>query len=117
MLDAQSVLAKNVKRLRKLQSKSQRQMSDQAGVSQKTISNLETEDSPVSPKLATVSAVANYFKIHPAMLLIEGVTDDALTDSQTKRMVESFARLPERRKRQVMDLIEDYSKLQNSCGA
>lgn len=111
MNKAQAVLARNVKRLRALQGKSQRDMSVLAGVSQKTISNLEWPESPISPKLSTVESVARYFKLHPAILLLDGVTDDALTDRKVGLMIEQFAGLTERRKRQIIELIEDFSSI------
>lgn len=111
MHKAQAVLARNVKRLRALQGKSQRDMSVLAGVSQKTISNLEWPESPISPKLSTVESVARYFKLHPAILLLDGVTDDALTDRKVGLMIEQFAGLTERRKRQIIELIEDFSSI------
>jgi len=111
MKRTQAVLANNVKRLRALQGKSQREMALLAGVSQKTISNLEFDASPVSPKLSTVESIARYFKLHPSVLLLDGVTDDALTDRQVGVMIERFAALPERRKRQIIDLIDDFSHM------
>jgi transcriptional regulator with XRE-family HTH domain len=107
----QSVLARNAKRLRTLQGRSQRDMAMIAAVSQKTISNLETPDSQISPKLSTVAAIARYFRIHPAIMLMDGITDDALTDVELGSMIEQFAGLPQRRKRQIMDLISDLSSL------
>lgn len=112
MAKIQAVLATNVKRLRALQRKSQREMSALAGVSQKTISNLEWAESPISPKLSTVEAVADYFRLHPAVLLLDEVSDDALTDRQVGLMIEQFAKLPERRKRQIMDLVGDFNKIE-----
>lgn len=109
----QTVLANNARRLRVLMRKTQKEISVMAGISQKTISNLETPDSPVSPKLATIEAVASGFKLHPAMLLLDGITDDALTDRQVGLMIEQFARLPEHRKKQVMELIADFTRLEN----
>lgn len=109
----QAVLARNAKRLRALQGKSQRDMSLLAGVSQKTISNLEWPESPISPKLSTVEAIARYFKLHPAILLMDGITDDVLTDREVGAMIETFAALPQRRKRQIMDLIADLGSIQD----
>jgi len=83
-----------------------------AGLSQKTISNLESPASPMSPKLATVEAVATCFRLHPAILLLDGVTDEALTDRQVGIMIENFAQLSEYRKRQVIELISDFSNLE-----
>lgn len=108
----QAVLAENAYRLRTLKRKSQKEIADIAGVSQKTISNLEMPDSPISPKLATIEAIAKAFGLHPAVLLLEGVTDDALTDKHVGTMIEQFARLPARRKRQIMELISDYTRLE-----
>lgn len=108
----QTVLANNAHRLRVLMRKTQREISAMAGVSQKTISNLETPDSPVSPKLATIEAIARSFKLHPAILLLDGITDEALTDRQLGVMIEQFARLPEHRKKQIMDMIADFTKLE-----
>lgn len=111
MAGIQSVLARNAKRLRILQGKTQREMSELAGVSQKTISNLEVANSPISPKLSTVEAIAAYFRLHPAVLLLDGVTDEALTDRQIGAMIEQFARLPDSRKRQIMSLVDDFHKI------
>ncbi len=113
MQKAQAVLARNIKRLRALQGKSQRDMSLIAGVSQKTISNLEWPESPISPKLSTVEAVARYFRIHPAILLLDGVTDDSLTDRKVGMMIEQFASLTERRKRQIIELIDDFNSIED----
>lgn len=109
----QETLARNAKRLRTLQGKSQREMSLLAGVSQKTISNLEWPESPISPKLSTVESVAGYFRLHPAILLLDGITDEALTDKDIGNMIERFAALPHARKRQIMDLIADFNNLTN----
>jgi len=111
MAGIQSVLARNAKRLRILQGKSQREMSALAGVSQKTISNLEWAESPISPKLSTVEAVATYFRLHPAILLLDGISDEALTDRHVGLMIEQFAKLPEGRKRQIMSLVNDFHKI------
>lgn len=110
----QAILARNAKRLRVLKGKSQRDMSLSAGVSQKTISNLEWPESPISPKLSTVEAVARYFKLHPAILLIDDVPDDALTDRDLGAMIEDFVSLPHRRKRQIMDLIADFKSINDA---
>ena len=111
MAGIQAVLARNAKRLRALQGKSQREMSALAGVSQKTISNLEWAESPISPKLSTIESVAGYFRLHPAVLLMEGVTDEALTDREVGQMIEKFARLPDKRKRQILDLVNDFNQI------
>jgi len=114
MAKIQRVLADNARRLRVLMRKTQKDISAMCGVSQKTISNLETPDSPMSPKLSTVESLAAGFKLHPAILLLEGITDEALTDRQVGVMIEEFAALPAQRKRQVMDLISDFSRLERS---
>jgi len=111
MTGIQATLARNAKRLRALEGKSQRDMSLLAGVSQKTISNLEWSESPISPKLSTVESVARYFRLHPAILLLDNVTDDALTDRELGSMIEAFAALPQRRKRQIMELINDFNAM------
>lgn len=108
----QAVLADNAHRLRTLNRKTQKDISVISGLSQKTISNLESPDSPMSPKLVTVEAIAGSFRLHPAILLIDGITDEALTDRQVGLMIEQFAQLPEHRKRQVIALIEDFSNLE-----
>ena len=113
MTKVQKVLAENARRLRVLMRKTQRDIASMCDVSQKTISNLETPDSPISPKLATIEALASGFKLHPAMLLLDKITDDALTDRQVGVMIEEFAALPASRKRQVMDLISDFSRLES----
>ena len=111
MAGMQAVLAKNLKRLRELQGKSQRQMATIAKVSQKTISNLELVDSGQAPKLTTIEYVADYFKLHPSLLLMDGLSDEALTDSEVSKMIEQFARLPMKRKKQIMELVSDFTKL------
>lgn len=108
----QAVLANNAHRLLALKRKTQKEVAIIAGLSQKTISNLESPDSPMSPKLITVEAIATSFKLHPAILLLDGITDEALTDRQVGVMIEQFAQLPEHRKRQVIALIEDFSNLE-----
>lgn len=108
----QNVLGRNLKRLRALRGDiSQRNMARIAGVSQKTISNLEVPDGAISPRLVTIEEVADYFDIHPSILLMEDVTDDALTDREVSKMVVAFAQLPSKRKRQILDLIDDFSKI------
>jgi len=109
----QSVLANNARRLRLLARKSQMEVAKIAGVSQKTICNLEAPDAVVSPKLATIEALARGFHLHPAVLLLEGITDEALTDRQLGLMIEKFVQLPDHRKRQIMDLIADFARLED----
>lgn len=109
----QEVLANNARRLRVLKRQTQKDISVSAGLSQKTVSNLEAPDSPTSPKLSTVESLANCFKLHPAILLLDGITDETLTDRQVGVMIEKFAQLPEHRKRQVIDLIGDFISLES----
>lgn len=55
MAKLQNVLAHNASRLRMVMGKTQKQIAVMAGVSQKTISTLETQDSPISPRLARLA--------------------------------------------------------------
>jgi len=114
MAKLQNVLAHNASRLRMVMGKTQKQIAVMAGVSQKTISTLETQDSPISPRLATLEAVATSFKLHPAILLLEGITDEALTDREVGIMIEKFAALPAHRKRQIIEMIRDYHALEEA---
>lgn len=104
----EKTLGRNLRRLRDLKGVSQTEMARIAGVSQKTVSNLENEQSVVSPKLQTLISVGEYFKIHPGVLLMTDLTDDSLTDSEVSLMLERFAQLEVPHKRRIMDLIGDY---------
>lgn len=105
------VLGRNLLRLRQLQNVPQTKMAKIAGVSQKTISNIENANSGVSPKLQTICQVADYFGIHPSVLLIDNLTDDALTDKSVSLMLQRFVQLAPEHKTRIMDLIGDLWKL------
>ena len=113
MSKLQNVLASNLKRLRILKGVSQERLAEIIDVAQKTISNLEVEDQPISPKLNTIEKVAQYFGLHPSIMLMDGITDDALTDESVKYMCERFAALPPHRKQQIMGLIDDFAQLES----
>ena len=89
----EETLGKNLRRLRELRGVSQTEMSKIAGVSQKTVSNLENRETEVSPKLQTIIRVADYFKVHPGILLTADLTDDSLTNREVSLMLERFAQL------------------------
>lgn len=105
-------LRKNLKRLRQLRGVTQKDMGRIAGVAQKTVSNLENPESGITPRLETIVRVASYFSIHPAMLLMEDLSDDSLTDSEVSIMLERFTQLQPEHKRRIMDLIGDYWSLE-----
>lgn len=109
----EQIFGRNLKRLRDLEGVTQTKMAKIAGVSQKTISNLENAESITPPRMETISKVANYFSIHPAILIMEDLTDDALTDKQVSVMIERFAQLAPDHKRRIMDLISDLWQLRD----
>lgn len=101
-------LGRNLKRLRNLKAISQEKMGKIAGVSQKTVSNLESEDDLVTPNLATIISVAEFFGIHPGILMMTDLTDDSLTNKEVSEMLEKFTQLSPPHQRRIMDLIGDY---------
>ena len=103
----EEILGRNLKRLRLLRGVTQSKMAGIAGVSQKTISNLENADSMTSARMETVTKVAEYFSVHPAVLMMDHITDDTLTDTEVSVMVERFAQLSAEHKRRIMDMIND----------
>jgi len=105
-------LGENLFKLRKLKGVSQTAMGNIARISQKTVSNLERAQSESLPNLQTLIYVAEYFKIHPGVLLMADLTDDTLTDSEVSLMLERFAQLSVPHKRRIMDLIGDYWSLE-----
>lgn len=109
----EKIFGRNVKRLRELQKINQAEMARIAGVSQKTISNLENAESMTSPQMKTVAKVAEYFSIHPAILIMEDLTDDSLTDKEVSLMLQRFAQLSPSHKRRIMDLISDLWQLRD----
>lgn len=113
----EQIFGRNVRRLRELKKVNQEKMGRIAGVSQKTISNLESPDSDISPQMKTVAEVADYFEIHPAMLIMSDITDDSLTDSEVSVMIERFAQLAPEHKRRIMDLIDDLWQLRDSSNS
>lgn len=107
----EAVLGENVRRLRRLAGKSQSQIGKESDLSQKTVSNMEQDGEMGSPKLDSVGGIARYFRVHPALLLIDNLPDEALKDQRVSEMLAAFARLDHDYQAKVMDLIEDYSKL------
>lgn len=104
----EKTLGQNLRRLRELKGVSQEKMGKIAGVSQKTVSNLENQQSIVSPKLSTLISVAEYFHIHPGILVMTDLTDDSLTNKEVSEMLEKFTQLAPPHQRRIMDLIGDY---------
>lgn len=104
----EKTLGRNLKRLRELKGVSQEKMGKIAGISQKTVSNLENQQSIISPKLGTLISVAEYFHIHPGILVMADLTDDSLTSKEVSEMLEKFTQLEPAHQRRIMDLIGDY---------
>lgn len=108
----EKTLGRNLRRLRELKGVSQEKMGVIAGVSQKTVSNLESEQSIVSPKLSTLISVAEYFQIHPGILVMTDLTDNSLTNREVSEMLEKFVQLSPPHQRRLMDLIGDYWQME-----
>lgn len=113
----EAVIGSNVRRLRALHDVSQAEMGRKSGVSQKTISNIERDGEIASPKAGSLDLVARYFSIHPALLMIENLPDEALQSSKVSEMMVQFAQLDHHHQRRIQELIADFSRLSAVPGA
>lgn len=68
---------------------SQKALADRAGVSQRTISNLEDENAH-SPKLVSLSQVCRALGIEPFSALLEGASSTPETSAVLGQLVEAF---------------------------
>lgn len=107
----EAVIGSNVRRLRALHDVSQAEMGRKSGVSQKTISNIERDGEIASPKAGSLDLVARYFSVHPALLMIENLPDEALQSSKVSEMMVQFAQLDHQHQRRIQELIADFSRL------
>jgi len=84
-------IARNIKSLREHRQLSQKELARMAGVSQRTVSNIENADSEITPTTDSVEAVAGAFGLmlfHVAMPL----SIDILLDiGSLNRMINTFA--------------------------
>jgi transcriptional regulator with XRE-family HTH domain len=89
--EAKKALALNVSRLMEHHGFTQEGMAKKTGVSQRSISNLISIDSPHSPKLKTIEDVAQAFNLQTWHLLLPDAPIDMLLNSSIEKVVSNYA--------------------------
>ncbi|WP_417518814.1 helix-turn-helix domain-containing protein [Marinobacter sp.] len=105
------VIGRNVRRLRALRGVSQAEVGRSSIISQKTMSNIERDGEAGSVRAESLDKIARYFGVHPALLLIDNLPDEALANGRVSDMMVQFARLDHAYQKRIQDLIADFTQL------
>lgn len=105
--DPAMIVANNVRRLMQAHDLSANQLAKESGLAQTTISGLlRYPEIRKTPNLATIQALAEYFRIEAWQLQIPNLPDDLLQNHRLSRLIYSFAGVDETGRTSVENVAE-----------
>lgn len=107
---ARDSLARNIKALRLDAGWTQEELRIRAGISQKTISNMESPDKTGSPYLNNIEAVAAVFGLQAWQLLIPWLPDELARNPRLVRLVRGYAQLSDDGRETVDKIVDTVKK-------
>ena len=110
MESARISLARNIKALRLDAGWTQDDLRLRAGISQKTISNMESPDKTGSPYLHNIEAVAAVFGLQAWQLLIPWLPDELARNPRLGRLVRGYAQLSDDGRETVDKIVDTVKK-------
>lgn len=97
------IIAK-IEKLREERGWTEYELSQQALVTQSTISSMKARNSP--PKLDTLQAICNAFGLTLAQFFLEDEEIEVLSE-QEKSLLEGFRKLPSKKQKALIDLLKN----------
>lgn len=106
---ARSRLGRNFRFLRDRSGLSQRSVERFSGVPQKTISNIESPGSGVSPLMANVERLAQHYGLSMASLLVMDLESRELDPGDVSELISSLSKLSETQLGLLLSLTREFA--------
>ena len=102
-MELKDILAKNLQMIAEYEGLSQRAMSIQCGVNQKSMWN--TMNGVHAVRLSNLEEIANSLRVPASMLLMDGLTIDALMSIRSEQRMIDYLSLPREKRSRVDQLV------------
>lgn len=110
MESARKSLARNVKALRVAVGWSQEDLRIRAGISQKSVSNMESPHKTGSPYLDNIEAVAGAFNLEAWQLLIPWLPDELARNQRLVKLVRGYAQISDEGRETIDKILATVKK-------